>query len=177
MTAPELVPTGLTAETGWSHLMRWYVTGGYAADLGPYATAALVVLAAHADLATGDIEGLSVVDIAALAGMGKSSALDALEALVSHAWLDVQPDRRPGQRSKYRLRYRAGLISLDGQRAGEAAWPHIPMQAGRDQAAVREVVAGGERRPGIEINIYQHIEPGGVGIVNVSPTNAGEGCE
>jgi hypothetical protein len=177
MTTPALIPSGLTAETGWAHLMRWYVTGGYAADLGPYATAALVVLAAHADLATGNIVGLSVVDIAAAAGMGKTAALAAVEALRSHAWLDELPGRRPGQRARYRLRYRAGLISPDGQRAGEAAWPYIPARAGQDQAAVREFVAGGERRPGIEINVFQHVEPGGIGIVNIPPIRMGEGDE
>ncbi|HVI52082.1 MAG TPA: hypothetical protein VM661_12790 [Candidatus Sulfotelmatobacter sp.] len=174
MSADGLVPVGAGPDLGWAAIMRWYVTGGYAANRGPFATAALVVLATAADLPTGDILGLGVDDIARLGGMGRTAAKAALASLEAAGWLDKLPGRRPGQRARYRLRYRAGLVIAGGGDVWEASWPHVPITASRDREAVRESVeTGAQPRPGIEIKILQnivinqHIEAGGVGIVDI----------
>lgn len=176
MSAPAVIPPGVQPELGWTAIMKWFVTGGYAADIGPYATAALVVLATHADFSTGEVSGLSVIDIGKLGGMGKGSAVDALAALREVGWLDEMP-RRPGQRARYRLRYRAGLLDADRRHIGEASWPYTPGTAREDRKAVRASVEGGRARPrdGVEIKILQtitvnqHVEAGGVGIVALPP--------
>lgn len=85
--------------------------------------------------------------------------------------------RRPGQRARYRLRYRAGLLDAGRRQIGEASWPYIPGTAREGRQAVRAAAEGRSSRPrdGVEIKILQtitvnqHVEAGGVGIVALPP--------
>jgi hypothetical protein len=176
--------SGLKASLGWAHLMRSYVTGGDAARLGRDATTALVVLSAHTDLATGAIDGLAVVDIAAAGGMARKAALAALAALVAAGYAERLDDGTRGRRAVWRLRHRAPLLDGEGRQVAVATWPYVPnAEACRHEQLKGALKAAGGGVPAapqdISITVHQHITvvqqsvaTGGTGIINVGGRTA-----
>lgn len=168
----------LTADIRWTHFMRWYVTGGDAAKMGRDATTVLVVLSAYADLATGQVDGLGVAEIAAKGGIPRKAAMVALTNLQAEGYAERLDDRARGRRAIWRLRHRTAVISPDGEEVGVASWHYAPLQERERHRQLKATLESGgpgtASHPEIAITIHQHVtlvqqtvESGGTGTINI----------
>jgi|GEM_PF-3798843 len=160
-------PPSQTADTLWIHMLRQYVKGGDAAKLGPHATAVLLTLKSHCDLATGDTFP-SVDLVARLSGVSRRQVIRAYSALRTAGYLESAPSRR-GAKGRHRLIERVPIKEA-GRQVAVAAWPYIPLRHEEARQALAAILASGTPLPtdsnGI-INVtiaVQVVQSGGSGL-------------